>query len=109
MIRVITEAQYQAIVNSGLDYCECCGGLYKIEGLVEDATMPDLDTPLPGGGYMLQGGHSVCWPCAHHCEDGPCQPDRLVQVQEAADELERHPQEENERLCDLPGAHEQED
>ena len=109
MTRVITEAQYQAVVNSGLDYCDCCGGLYKIEGLTEDAMMPDFDTSLPSGGFPLQGGYTVCHPCSQHCEDGPCQPDRLVQVQEAADELERYHQEENERLCDLPGAHEQED
>jgi hypothetical protein len=81
--RIVTLAQYQQIVNSGADYCDCCGGLYELAGLYDNpAMMPDFEHPLAGGGYPLVGGFTVCRLCADHCEDGPCQPDRVVTVQE---------------------------
>jgi hypothetical protein len=74
MVRVLTQAEYQAVVNSGADSCDCCGGQFEVEGLVE-AHMPAED------GY-LQGGSTVCHPCSPHAEDGPCQPDTLVVVRD---------------------------
>ena len=83
MTRILTPAQYQEIVNSGADYCDCCGGLYELAGLYDNpAMMPDFEHPLPGGGYPLLSGFTVCRQCESHCEDGPCQPDRVVTVQE---------------------------
>src|SRR5436305_312893 len=83
MIRVLTPEQYREVVNEqDSDYCDCCGGLYRIAGLVE-AQMPDLDRPEVVDGrtyYPLLGGLNVCHGCSDHCEDGPCTPDNLVIV-----------------------------
>jgi hypothetical protein len=73
MVRVLTQAEYQAIVNRGMDYCECCGGKYSIDGLIENAMMPDEEG-------SLQGGYTVCHPCSQHAENGPCKPGSLVIV-----------------------------
>jgi hypothetical protein len=72
MTRTLTQAEYQAVVDSGEDYCNCCGGRYLAEGLTE-ASMPVEDT--------LSGGFTVCYACSKHCEDGPCQPENLVVVE----------------------------
>jgi hypothetical protein len=78
--RVLTKAEYQEIVNSGCDYCDCCGGLYEVEGLDDNpAMMPDPDNPM-----ILLNGFTVCYDCSRHCEQGPCQPDYLVEVREQA-------------------------
>jgi hypothetical protein len=104
MVRVLTPTEYQNIVNSGADYCDCCGGLYEMAGLSDNpAMMADLSNPLPNGGYPLLGGHTVCYACSEHCEDGPCQPENLVDIRETDDELARqHQHEENQRLLHLP-------
>jgi hypothetical protein len=74
MVQVLTPTQYQEIVNGGADYCDCCGGKFETLGLIE-AHMPDEDD-------NLQGGYTVCHPCSHHAEDGPCQPDKLTVVRD---------------------------
>ena len=104
MVRVLTPADYEMIVNSGAEYCDCCGGLYELAGLYDNPVMmPDFEHPLSGGGYPLQNGFTVCRLCASHCEDGPCQPEKVVIVRETEDELARqHQHEENERLLHLP-------
>lgn len=83
MVQVLTPAEYEIVLNQeNADFCACCGGKYDIAGLTE-AQMPDLEHPEKVSGfttYPLLGGFSVCHPCSHHCEDGPCAPDDLVKV-----------------------------
>ncbi len=76
MTNVLTPTEYQEIVNSGADYCDCCGGKYAIAGLSDNpAMMPD-----PEDDSVLLSGFTVCRLCASHCEQGPCQPDNLTVV-----------------------------
>src|SRR5258708_30291937 len=84
MPRILTLAQYQEIVASGADYSDCCGGVYETSGVYDKpAMMPDFEHPLPGGGYPLLNGFTVCRLCEAYCEDGPCRPDLVVTLQES--------------------------
>lgn len=76
MARTITQEQYQKVIESGADYCQCCGGLYEVAGLAEDPEM----MPDPEDTDTLLSGFIVCRQCANHCDQGACQPDNLVEV-----------------------------
>jgi hypothetical protein len=78
MVKVLTMDEHKDLVNNkDADYCACCGGLYQIAGLVE-AQMPDLNYAPIIDHHPLQGGFSVCYQCSDHCEQGPCEPKKLV-------------------------------
>ena len=71
MVHVLTLEEYKKVTDNDSDYCDCCGGLYQLAGLTE-GTMPVEDT--------LSGGFTVCYLCSQHCEDGPCEPSKVVSV-----------------------------
>jgi hypothetical protein len=83
--RVLTQAEYARVLNEqDYDFCDCCGGKYKIAGLHE-VQMPDLDQPEQSEGgthYPLIGGFHACYGCFNHCENGPCEPGNLVAILE---------------------------
>jgi hypothetical protein len=78
MVKVLTIDEHKDLVNNkDADYCDCCGGLYRIVGLVE-AQMSDFSYSPIIDHYPLQGGYSVCSQCSDHCEQGPCEPKKLA-------------------------------
>jgi hypothetical protein len=80
MTRMFRPQEYRAVIDAGFSFCDCCGGKFEQVGLIDDFDMPDFSLLSGDGSYPLQSGFSVCYPCAGHAEDGPCQPDREVAV-----------------------------
>ena len=80
--RILTQAEYAAVQNEeDSDFCDCCGDKTKI-AFLQEAQMPDLEAQDTEGSYPLLGGFHVCYDCDGHHEEGPCQPDNLVVINE---------------------------
>lgn len=82
MPRTITQAEYKRVLNEeDADFCDCCGDKVLIAGLIDNAMMPDFTFRYKDGSYPLIGGFTVCHECGEHAEDGPCRPERVVQIE----------------------------